>query len=148
MTWHPDRNRGKDTTQQMIDINEAYGILKNHDSKSRYDLYYDKVFANTSNHSDLHHKGEKEESYYNQSKQHYQSTHSEPHNHSSFDYVDDDILKDKIQQERQNAEKIVRDFIKNLNKDATIAAKGATNSCLIYMVIAIILNIIFFIAYS
>ena len=38
--WHPDRNPGKDTTQKMQLINEAYLILKDIEARKRYDVEY------------------------------------------------------------------------------------------------------------
>lgn len=40
LRWHPDKNKGRDTTQQMQEINEAYLILKDHEARSRYDIEY------------------------------------------------------------------------------------------------------------
>jgi curved DNA-binding protein CbpA len=38
--WHPDKNRGTDTTKQMQEINEAYIILKDFEARQRYDIEY------------------------------------------------------------------------------------------------------------
>jgi curved DNA-binding protein CbpA len=38
--WHPDRNKGIDTTEMMQFINEAYLILKDVEAKERYDREY------------------------------------------------------------------------------------------------------------
>lgn len=38
--WHPDKNPGKDTTQEMQDVNEAYLILNDSEARKRYDLEY------------------------------------------------------------------------------------------------------------
>lgn len=43
--WHPDRNPGKDTSKIMIDINEAYAILKDGPTKASYDAAYDRYTA-------------------------------------------------------------------------------------------------------
>jgi hypothetical protein len=40
MRWHPDKNPGVDTTEQMQDINEAYNILKDSATRARYDAEY------------------------------------------------------------------------------------------------------------
>jgi len=39
--WHPDTNREPDATKRMQDINEAYLILSNAHSRSRYNTEYD-----------------------------------------------------------------------------------------------------------
>lgn len=38
--WHPDRNPGKNTTERMQMINEAYLILKDTEARQRYDREY------------------------------------------------------------------------------------------------------------
>jgi curved DNA-binding protein CbpA len=38
--WHPDVNRGKDTTPKMQRINEAYLILGGDEARARYDREY------------------------------------------------------------------------------------------------------------
>ena len=45
LKWHPDKNPGVDTSNWMIDVNEAYYILNNPDKKKRILLwpYKDKV---------------------------------------------------------------------------------------------------------
>jgi hypothetical protein len=40
LRWHPDRNIGKDTTQIMQDINEAYLILKDFEARAIYNEEY------------------------------------------------------------------------------------------------------------
>ena len=35
--WHPDKNPNRDTTEKMKEINEAYAILSNPESRLRYD---------------------------------------------------------------------------------------------------------------
>jgi DnaJ-class molecular chaperone len=43
--WHPDKNKGTDTTIQMQEINEAYLILKDTEARERYDIEYDRYMA-------------------------------------------------------------------------------------------------------
>jgi hypothetical protein len=38
--WHPDANKGVDTTVKMQQISEAYGILKNAERRRKYDIEY------------------------------------------------------------------------------------------------------------
>lgn len=42
--WHPDKNKGMDTTVQMQTISEAYEILKDNEKRKTYDLEYYKYF--------------------------------------------------------------------------------------------------------
>jgi len=40
LRWHPDKNKGFDTTTKMQEINEAYLILKDKEARIRYDAQY------------------------------------------------------------------------------------------------------------
>lgn len=40
LQWHPDRNKGVDTTEQMKLINEAYGVLKSPKKRQEYNVQY------------------------------------------------------------------------------------------------------------
>ena len=40
MKWHPDKNRGMDTTEKMKEINEAKLILTDAEARVRYDREY------------------------------------------------------------------------------------------------------------
>ena len=40
MKWHPDKNRGMDTTEKMKEINEAKLILTDKEARVRYDREY------------------------------------------------------------------------------------------------------------
>ncbi|MCB9188116.1 MAG: DnaJ domain-containing protein [Flavobacteriales bacterium] len=42
LKWHPDKNRGVDTTTKMQDINEAKLILLDDEARARYDIEYRK----------------------------------------------------------------------------------------------------------
>jgi len=50
---HPDKNPGRDTTFEMQDIIEAYLVLKNKQSRFRYDQEYS-VFEKVHNYYDNH----------------------------------------------------------------------------------------------
>jgi DnaJ-class molecular chaperone len=49
--WHPDKNKGLDTTTEMQEINEAYLILKDSEARNRYDAQYLLFKRNTSTYS-------------------------------------------------------------------------------------------------
>lgn len=40
LRWHPDKNKGINTTAKMQEINEAYLILKDKEARERYDIQY------------------------------------------------------------------------------------------------------------
>lgn len=43
--WHPDKNLGKDTTEKMQLINEAYLILKDSEARAKYDIEWEAYHA-------------------------------------------------------------------------------------------------------
>lgn len=43
--WHPDRNKHPQALQMMMDINEAYEILKDPVKRENYDILYRKLFS-------------------------------------------------------------------------------------------------------
>lgn len=43
--WHPDRNKHPKATEMMMNINEAYHILSNPESRKNYDTLYDALFT-------------------------------------------------------------------------------------------------------
>ncbi|MCQ2191265.1 MAG: DnaJ domain-containing protein [Paludibacteraceae bacterium] len=143
--WHPDRNPGKDTSKEMIDINDAYSILKDPASRRLYDVAYDKyvlylqeqkkrrqvvVYESNIGSDDATKKQNEGTS------QKYEEVFDEPF------YSGDDDLERKMQASRKNAESLVANFMKNLKKDSKVAAKGAAENCLIYFVMIIIVNVI------
>ena len=108
MRWHPDRNSGVDTTEQMQDINEAYNILKDSATRSRYDAEYAK-FKST--------RFEQEQT---SNKEASQETSKE----TEYD-IKDETLKEDIKEARKAAEDYVQEFYASLKKDAKKAAEGA-----------------------
>ena len=40
--WHPDRNKGKFTEKRMSEINKAYEILSDEETRKNYDDYTNK----------------------------------------------------------------------------------------------------------
>ena len=47
--WHPDKNKGVDTTEQMKSINEAYAVLKNPEKRKDYNVEYYRYFQTKTN---------------------------------------------------------------------------------------------------
>ena len=106
LKWHPDRNPDKDVTEIMQDINEAYSILYDDTSRSKYDKEY-KNFAQ-----------QKEG---RQAKQYETKTES-----WNYDYdVQDENLREDINAARAKAKDLVDEFLKNLKETSKVAAKGA-----------------------
>lgn len=120
MKWHPDRNPDKDTTNQMKDVNEAYSILSNPQSRLRYDKEY-RLFKNA-----------------------YSGTYQNQSNKAEGnDYnIHDENLKTDVEKARKAAEEYVREFYSSLKKDTAKAAKGAWDGAKPYIMVAIIMTII------
>lgn len=115
MQWHPDKNPDKDTTEKMKEINEAYTILSNPDSKRRYDGEY---------------------SYF---KYAYSATKSS--NTEDYDIKDEELKRD-VHNARTSAEEFVRNFYANFKADTKTAAKGAWDGAKPYLIAAGIMAII------
>ncbi len=118
--WHPDLNPGRNVTQKMQDINEAYAILKILEKKVRYDLEYDNYYR-----TEWHSQEAQQE---NQSKTEYN--------------VHDENLKQDIFAARQYAENIVADFFNNLKDTSKVAVKGAWEESKGYLICAIIMSVV------
>ena len=120
MRWHPDKNPDSDTTEQMKDINEAYSILSNPQSRMRYDKEY-QFFR-----------------YAYPGTQHEESSSVA---NNSYD-IQDENLKADVENARRAAEDYVREFYASLKKDTVTAAKGAWNGMKPYIVAAAIMTFI------
>lgn len=124
LKWHPDKNPGFDVTKIMQDINEAYKILCDEESRARYDIEYQIFDCQRRNHQIK--KWQTREEYWN------------------YDYdVKDDNLKDDIESARNYARNLVRDFLNGLKETSKVAAKGAWEGAYGYIIAGIFLTIIF-----
>ena len=128
--WHPDKNPDNDVTQKMQDINEAYAILKDENKRNRYDLEYsrfkEQFKAQTINNATD--KTENQESEY------------------SYDYnVNDEILKQYINEAREYAKKLVEEFVSSFRTATKDAVKGAWDGVKGYIYGVFILSVIIFI---
>ena len=122
--WHPDLNLGKDTTQIMQDINEAYAILKEETKRMRYDAEY--VLFNQK-----------------KTKCNQTTKTQSSENEWSYDYdVKDENLKEDIITARQYAKDLVEEFFASLKEDSRKAAKGAWEGAKGYILAAVILFVI------
>ena len=106
--WHPDLNPGIDTTQNMQDVNEAYLILSDDDSRSRYNIQFER-FINI-------------EFDYNRKKE--------------FDYeIRDEILEKWINNARKQALDLVNKTIKEV-AELSITATNTAGTKMFELVIA------------
>ncbi len=117
MRWHPDRNPGKDTTSIMQDINEAYNILRDTDTRARYDAEYASYM-----------------------KAKYSQANTVK---TEADYeVKDETLKQDMGRARKDAEDYVREFFASLKEDAAKAKTGAWQEIKPYLIGFLILQVI------
>lgn len=124
LRWHPDRNPGVNVTEMMQDINEAYKILYNDVSRVRYYKEY-KKFAQRRDQSRPQQEEVKQESW-------------------NYDYeVNDDELRNDINEARRYAKDLVDDFFRNIKETSKVAAKGAWNGAYGYILGGILVSIVF-----
>lgn len=115
LQWHPDRNPGKDTTERMKEINEAYTILSNPDSRYRYDKEYSS----------------------------FKRTCSAAESASAEDYdIKDEDLKQEVKKARKTAEEFVKNFYASFKSDTKTAYRGALEAAKPYVILAVVLTII------
>ena len=124
LQWHPDRNPGVDVTAMMQDINEAYKILNDDIRRIRYDKEYE-IFTQTRERNKPKAEKSKYESW-------------------NYDYeVNDDDLRNDINEARKYAKDLVDEFFRNLKETSKVAAKGAWDGAYGYIVGGVVATIIF-----
>jgi curved DNA-binding protein CbpA len=131
MKWHPDKNPGRDTKQQMQDVNEAYNILKDDISKGHYDkeyLTFKQVIA-----------VRKPEPKQQESSYSYNDRYD-----YDYDYdIQDEDLRDDVNEAREAARNYVNEFFSALRENSKAAASGAWEEMKVYVYIGIIGTIIY-----
>ena len=129
MRYHPDKNPGRDTKQQMQDVNEAYNILKDDISKGHYDkeyLTFKQVIA-----------VRKPEPKQQESSYSYNDRYD-------YDYdIQDEDLRDDVNEAREAARNYVNEFFSALRENSKAAASGAWEEMKVYVYIGIIGTIIY-----
>lgn len=132
LKWHPDRNIGRTTEEEMKAINEAYAILSEPDSKQRYDIEYIRFRQQTTEKQQSAHKQYTKQTY---------DCHSDDKQWEYAYNVKDENLKNDINNARKTAEEYVKAFMSSLKTDAKSAAKGALDGALPYIISALIMPI-------
>ena len=126
LIWHPDKHPEMDVKPIMQDINEAYAILKDIQTRKRYNQEYVLFKEKTKN-------KRKYSSCVNDdinSTSNYNAYNSNSKNHRQYYYeytVRDETLNEDIEKARRYAEKLVGEFFAGLKKNSALAAKGAWN---------------------
>lgn len=132
LKWHPDRNIGRNTEEEMKAINEAYAILSRPDSKQRYDIEYIRFRQQTT---------EKQRPAYKQYQEQSYDSHSDDKQWEYAYDVKDENLKNDINNARRTAEEYVKAFMSSLKADVKSAAKGAWDGAMPYIISALIMPI-------
>jgi DnaJ-class molecular chaperone len=125
---HPDKNKERDTTVQMQDINEAYVILRDKEARIRYDIEYQ---------SYVHFEKEKEFSQNKEKKESQKEKTEETENTSEYK-IKDDVLEKWI----KNAQKQSVDLALQTIRDLKGVTKAASEGCftgIVQIIIVIIL---------
>ena len=116
--WHPDKNPGKDVNEIMLDINEAYAILKDATTRSRYDQEYKRFFGSQVQ-NEVHPQEDEVD--------------SDPEWTYNYD-VQDENLKEDIKNAREYAKDLVGEFMQELKTSGKAAVKGAASNAFNYAV--------------
>lgn len=127
----PDRNIGQDTTRQMQDVNEAYTILSNAESRQRYDGEYARFCKSRSEqrpHKDPRPEPEQKE---------------DPSSGGiAYDYeVCDEELRQNINEVRKSAAEYVSELKEALRRDSKVAADAAFDEIKGYAIGILILTV-------
>ena len=136
MKWHPDKNKGIDTTEQMKDINEAKLILSDSEARIRYDKEY------------LRFKSSLQQQYRNEEK-HQKKKSEQPKEEFTSYKIDDEILKKWIENARKKAIRNIHEMITEF-RDSSLIGFGtffktttmAIVSGIIFLIIAQVLKTI------
>ncbi len=154
LKWHPDRNHGVETTQQMQEINEAYLILKDIEARQRYDREYlrfkqFKQEKEQQQQKTYQEQKEREQQYQRSDKN---SKQKERANEYSDYNVDDDVLNKWMNNARQQAVDLAKQTIEDLKGMVSVgvktAAKEAGNQFIYQIIISAVLLLIIALAKS
>lgn len=139
LKWHPDRHPNEDTSKRMVEINEAYFVLKDSEKKARYDeeyIHYYLFEKRTNNIQTSETSSSQQKSSEYQRSTYSEFTSSNYHFHNTK--VQDDIFE-----AHKVAKGLVDEFLKQFKESSKDAAKGAWEEMWPYVIIIIISTIIF-----
>ena len=129
MKWHPDRNRGVDTTKRMQEINEAYLILKDSEARNRYDKEY-QLFKQ--------YQKQQERPRQDNNKKPFE----EPFEYSGYK-ISDDTLNDWMKSAKAQAVDLAKQTIEDLKGMTSAGLKAAGNVIVSRLITGIIIFLIF-----
>ena len=122
LKWHPDRNLGRDTNEQMKEINEAKLILLDIEARERYnrEYYRFKEFQRQKEESQKQNQ-ERQKRYEQQKQSEQREKQQEQKTYDYTDYkVEDDILNKWMNNVKKQAVDLAKETIEDL--------KGMTNA--------------------
>ena len=140
--WHPDKNRDIDTSQKMVEINEAYYVLKDVEKKSRYDdeyIHFQHHENIVRNKQDRHNPPTSHNNHHNTDDV---NSFDSQHVYGNYHFYNTKVEED-INEAHQFARKLVDEFLKELEENAKRASKGAWEEMWPYFIVVLILPILF-----
>ena len=148
MKWHPDKNRGMDTTEKMKEINEAKLILTDEEARVRYDREYlrfksfrqEKTKKTEEPNQKKNEDKKQEHSQKTEEKTHENKNEKPKEEYSSYQF-DDEVLKKWMENARKQA---IRNLYEMINefRDSSLVGFGTFFKTAL---MAIVISIIFFI---
>jgi len=149
LKWHPDKNRGMDTTEKMKEINEAKLILTDEEARLRYDKEYlrfksfqkDKEKSKKSEEQKKHEHKKQEQEKKTEEKTH-ENKEQKPKEEYSTYHFDDDILRKWMENARKQAMRNVEEMITEFRDSSIVGFRTFFKTALMVIVIGIIFSII------
>lgn len=149
LKWHPDKNRGMDTTEKMKEINEAKLILTDEEARLRYDKEYLR-FKSFQQDKENSKKSEEQKQYEHKKQEQEKKTEKKTHENKeqkpkeeySTYHFDDDILKKWMENARKQAMRNVEEMITEFRDSSIVGFGTFFKTALMAIVIGIIFSII------
>lgn len=130
LKWHPDKHLTEDTSKKMVEINEAYYVLKDAEKKSRYDAEYI-IFHR------FKEKATNSQKYDNNTASGSRATANSQYRFYDYRFHNTKVEED-IRDAHKAAKNLVDEFFKQFKESSKDAAKGAWKEMWPYVIIIII----------
>jgi curved DNA-binding protein CbpA len=141
MKWHPDKNKGIDTTEQMKEINEAKLILSDSEARIRYDKEYLRFKSFQQEKAEQQQQNENKEKERKKEGKPQEKKSEQPKEEFKSYKIDDEILKKWMENARKQAIRNVQEMITEF-RDSSLIGFGTFFKTAI---MAIVIGVIFFI---
>lgn len=149
--WHPDRNKGSDTTLRMQEVNEAYLILKDNEARARYDIEFNKFkqYQEQKKHSQKEQQKEQQKSEKQEGQQQDRKQQQSKREYECRDYkVEDDILAKWMENAKKQAIELAIQAIKDFKGVTKASANGCVNGIIQLVIWVVVINLIFLLVKS